>query len=63
MHDPHDYALLTLLSSTVKHAQLVKRQSKDNEITQSNVTQGLHIFCDQAVALYVLTVVNDDLHA
>jgi len=39
MHDPHDYAFFTILSSTVKHAQLVKRQSKDNKITHSNVTQ------------------------
>jgi len=35
----------TILSSTVKHAQLVTRQPKDNEITHSNVTQGLYIFC------------------
>ena len=42
----------TILSSTVKHAQLVTRQSKDNEITHSNVTHGLNIFCDQALALY-----------
>ena len=37
---------LTILSSAVMHAQLVTRQSKDTEITHSNVTQGLHIFWD-----------------
>jgi hypothetical protein len=53
MHYPHDYAFFTILSITVKHAlQLVTRQPKDNEITHSNVTQGLYIFCDQALALY-----------
>jgi hypothetical protein len=36
----------------VKHVQLVTRGSKDNGITHSIVTQGLHIFCDQALALY-----------
>ena len=51
MHDPHDYVFDHSLSA-VMHAQLVTRQSKDTEITHSNVTQGLHIFCDQALALY-----------
>ena len=51
MHDPHDYAFFTILSSTVK------RQSKDNKINP-----GLAYLLWSGCSI-ILTAVNDDLHA